>query len=172
LPNKLPASISKQALILIGLSLASAATAAPPATSAAAASRLAHWLAQARAVTLTRDDWGIAHIRGSTDAEAVFGTIYAQAEDDFNRVETNYITALGRTAEAEGESAIYLDLRQKLFVDQEDLRRRYGASPQWLKLLMNAWADGLNYYLYLHPFAGTTAPPFILSRGSSYRAMP
>ncbi|HXC07812.1 MAG TPA: penicillin acylase family protein, partial [Steroidobacteraceae bacterium] len=144
-------SISKQALVLIGLSLASATMAAPPATSAAAASRLARWQAQARAVTLTRDDWGIAHIRGSTDAEAVFGMIYAQAEDDFNRVETNYITALGRTAEAEGESAVYLDLRQKLFVDPEVLRKRYGASPQWLKLLMNAWADGLNYYLYLHP---------------------
>ena len=52
-------SISKQALLLIGLSLASAA--APPATSATAASHLARWQAQARAVTLTRDDWGIAH---------------------------------------------------------------------------------------------------------------
>jgi len=145
-------SISKPALILIGLSLASAAAAAPPpAISTTPASRLARWQGQARAVTLTRDDWGIAHIRGGTDAEAVFGMIYAQAEDDFNRVETNYITALGRTAEAEGESAVYLDLRQKLFVDSKDLRKRYGASPRWLKLLMNAWADGLNYYLYLHP---------------------
>jgi acyl-homoserine-lactone acylase len=144
-------SISKRVLILAGLVLASAATAAQPATSAESASRLARWQRQARAVTVTRDDWGIAHIRGSTDAEAVFGMIYAQAEDDFNRVETNYITALGRSAEAEGESAVYSDLRQKLFVDPEDLRKRYGASPQWLKLLMNAWADGLNYYLYLHP---------------------
>ena len=145
-------SISKPALILIGLSLASAAAAAPPpAISTTPASRLARWQGQARAVTLTRDDWGIAHIRGGTDAEAVFGMIYAQAEDDFNRGETNYITALGRTAEAEGESAVYLDLRQKLFVDSKDLRKRYGASPRWLKLLMNAWADGLNYYLYLHP---------------------
>jgi acyl-homoserine-lactone acylase len=144
-------SISKQALILIALSLASAATAAQPATPAESASLLARWQRQARAVTVTRDDWGIAHISGSTDAEAVFGMIYAQAEDDFNRVETNYLTALGRTAEAEGESAIYADLRQKLFVDPADLRKRYGASPQWLKLLMNAWADGLNYYLYLHP---------------------
>jgi acyl-homoserine-lactone acylase len=144
-------SISKQALIMVGLSLAFAATAAQPATPAESASRLAHWQRRARAVTVTRDDWGIAHIRGGTDAEAVFGMIYAQAEDDFNRVEANYLTALGRTAEAEGESAIYADLRQRLFVDPEDLRKRYGASPQWLKLLMDAWADGLNYYLYLHP---------------------
>ena len=144
-------SISKQALILIALSLTSAAATAQPATSTESAAELARWQREARAVTVTRDDWGIAHVRGTTDADAVFGMIYAQAEDDFNRVETNYITALGRSAEAEGESGIYADLRQKLFVDPEDLRRRYGASPQWLKRLMNAWADGLNYYLYIHP---------------------
>ena len=53
-----------------------------------------------------RDDWGIAHIHGKTDADAVFGLVYAQAEDDFNRVETNYINSMGRLAEAEGESEI------------------------------------------------------------------
>ena len=62
------------------------------------------WEAEARAVSITRDDWGIAHVHGKTDADAVFGMIYAQAEDDFNRVETNYMTALGRPAEAEGEA--------------------------------------------------------------------
>ncbi len=66
---------------------------------------------------IIRDDWGIAHIYGKTDADAVFGMIYAQAEDDFNRVETNYINAMGRLAEAEGESKIYQDLRMKLFID-------------------------------------------------------
>ena len=65
----------------------------------------ARWEQEARAVTITRDDWGIAHVHGKTDADAVFGMIYAQAEDDFNRVETNYLNALGRLAEAEGESA-------------------------------------------------------------------
>ena len=67
----------------------------------------ARWEREARNVTIIRDDWGIAHAYGKTDADAVFGMIYAQAEDDFNRVETNYINALGRLAEAEGESKIY-----------------------------------------------------------------
>jgi acyl-homoserine-lactone acylase len=111
----------------------------------------ARWRAQAERVTITRDDWGIAHVRGKSDADAVFGMIYAQAEDDFNRVETNYLTALGRTAEAEGEKAIWSDLRAKLYMDTDDLRARYSASPAWLKRLMNAWADGLNYYLAAHP---------------------
>ncbi len=106
---------------------------------------------EARDVTITRDTWGIAHIHGKTDADAVFGMIYAQAEDDFNRVETNFINAMGRLAEAEGEREIYRDLRMKLFIDPDTLRADYAASPAWLQALMTAWADGLNYYLQTHP---------------------
>src|SRR5665213_1300926 len=102
-------------------------------------------------VTIVRDDWGIAHVYGKTDADAVFGAVYAQAEDDFNRIETNYLNSLGRLAEAEGESKIYQDLRQKLFIDPNELKTQYTASPAWLKALMNAFADGLNYYLAKHP---------------------
>ena len=112
---------------------------------------LARWEQQARNVTIIRDDWGIAHVYGKTDADAVFGAVYAQAEDDFNRVETNYINAMGRLAEAEGESRIYQDLRMKLFIDPVELKKEYEASPAWLKSLMNAFADGLNYYLAKHP---------------------
>ncbi|HEY0778068.1 MAG TPA: penicillin acylase family protein, partial [Gemmatirosa sp.] len=115
------------------------------------AADLARWAREAQAVTIVRDDWGIPHVRGTTDADAVFGLIYAQAEDDFDRVETNYLTALGRTAEAEGESAVYRDLRAKLFADPDTLRLRYATSPVWLRRLMDAWADGLNAYLHAHP---------------------
>src|SRR5579859_6936714 len=111
----------------------------------------ARWKAEASQVTIVRDDWGIAHIHGKTDADAVFGMIYAQCEDDFNRVETNYLTALGLRAEDEGEPAIWQDLRQRLFIDPEDLKRDYAASPDWLKKLMDAWADGANFYLARHP---------------------
>ncbi|MGA8276989.1 MAG: penicillin acylase family protein [Rhodanobacteraceae bacterium] len=106
---------------------------------------------EAEAVTISRDDWGIAHVHGRTDADAVFGMTYAQAEDDFNRVETNYTTALGRTAEAKGKSAIWMDLRQKLYIEPMELKKLYVQSPHWLQALMNAWADGLNYYLATHP---------------------
>lgn len=111
----------------------------------------ARWEKEARNVTIIRDDWGIAHVYGKRDADAVFGMIYAQAEDDFNRVETNYINAMGRLAEAEGESKVYQDLRMKLFIDPEEMKAKYEASPAWLKNLMNAFADALNYYLQKHP---------------------
>jgi acyl-homoserine-lactone acylase len=111
---------------------------------------LARWQRYAANVTITRDDWGIAHVHGKSDADAVFGMIYAQAEDDFNRVETNYLNSLGRLSEADGQSKIYQDLRQKLFVDPVELKKDYAASPAWLQELMDAWADGLNFYLFKH----------------------
>ncbi|MEZ5288985.1 MAG: penicillin acylase family protein, partial [Vicinamibacterales bacterium] len=106
---------------------------------------------RAEGVTITRDDWGIAHVKAKTDADAVFGLMYAQAEDDFNRVETNFINSQGRLAEAEGEKEIYRDLRMKLFIDPADMRAEYEKAPDWLKQLMDAWAEGLNYYLATHP---------------------
>ncbi len=108
------------------------------------------WAQHAKDTTIVRDDWGIAHVYGKTDADAVFGMIYAQAEDDFNRVETNYINSLGRLAEVEGESKIFQDLRMKIYIDPNGLKKEFAASPAWLRKLMVAWADGLNFYLSKH----------------------
>jgi len=116
-------------------------------------SEMLRWKARATNVTITRDTWGIAHVNGRTDADTVFGAIYAQAEDDFSRIEANYLTALGRTAEADGEKAVWADLRQRLYVDPATLQAQYHDSPDWLRKLMEAWADGLNYYLATHPAA-------------------
>ena len=116
------------------------------------------WRQHAEHVLIIRDNWGIAHVYGKSDVDAVFGMIYAQAEDDFNRIERNYLNGLGWLAQAEGESAIYSDLRERLFIDVATLQRQYRLSPAWLKTLMIAWSDGLNYYLSKH---ANTAPKVI-----------
>ncbi|WUR15723.1 acylase [[Empedobacter] haloabium] len=123
--------------------------------------------ALAARVTILRDKWGIPHVYGKTDADAVFGMLYAQAEDDFNRVERNFITALGRAAEVDGEKALYDDLRMKLFIRPDQLQAQYQASPAWLKKLMNAWADGLNWYLHTHP----DVRPALLTRFEPWMAL-
>lgn len=117
--------------------------------------------------SIQRDDWGIAHVKGKTDADAVFGMIYAQAEDDFNRIEMNYLTNLGRVAEAEGEKAIWQDLRQRLWVDPADLKAKYAQSPVWLRTLMQAWAAGLNQYLADHP----EVKPKVITRFEPWMAL-
>ncbi|HXP66059.1 MAG TPA: penicillin acylase family protein, partial [Steroidobacteraceae bacterium] len=109
------------------------------------------WQQHAKRVNIVRDNWGIAHVYGKTDADAVFGMIYAQAEDDFNRIERNYLNGLGWMAQSEGEPAIYSDLRERLFIDVDRLKAQYSGSPPWLKSLMDAWSEGLNYYLAKHP---------------------
>lgn len=111
----------------------------------------ARWKASAKNVTILRDTWGIPHVFGKSDADAVFGLLYAQAEDDFNRVELNYINAFGRLAEVEGEGAVWRDLRVKLYNSPARMKAQYAASPVWLKKLMVSFADGLNYYLHTHP---------------------
>ena len=135
-------------LCFVPLNAALAATAAPVPLAGA---ELARMQAQAKRVTIVRDKWGIPHVYGNNDADAVFGLLYAQAEDDFRRVERNYINALGRLAEVEGEAELYRDLRMKLFINPDFLKAQYRQSPAWLKKLMVAFADGLNYYLATHP---------------------
>ena len=127
------------------------------------------WEQRAANITIIRDDWGVPHVYGRTDADAVFGAMYAQAEDDFNRVETNYLNSMGRLAEAEGEGerAIWQDLRMKLFVSEDSLRAQYERSPEWLVALMNAWADGLNYYLHTH----ADVEPRVITRFEPWMAL-
>jgi acyl-homoserine-lactone acylase len=128
---------------------------------------MSDWRAQAARVTIVRDTWGIPHIDGRDDADAVFGMMYAQAEDDFPRIEANYLAALGRSAEANGENAIWADLRQRFFVDEVTLKAEYARSPAWLKKLMQGWADGLNFYLATHP----QVKPEVLTRFEPWMAL-
>ncbi len=107
---------------------------------------------QAKQVSIIRDNWGIPHIYGKTDADAVFGLLYAQCEDDFKRVEMNYIEKLGRMAEVKGEPELYNDLLIRMMIDSADAITDYKNSAPWLKKLLNAFADGVNYYLYKNPF--------------------
>lgn len=127
----------------------------------------ARWVEFRENVTIIRDDWGIAHIYGKTDADAVFGMIYAQAEDDFNRIEKNYLNAMGRLAEAEGVTALYRDLRMKLFIQPDNMKALYAESPEYLQTLMDAWADGLNYFLETHP----DVTPRVLTRFEPWMAL-
>lgn len=109
------------------------------------------WKQQAKNVTIIRDNWGIPHVYGNTDADAVFGLLYAQCEDDFARVEMNYVEKLGRKSEVTGEQDIYNDLYVRLVIDSAAAVTDYNKAPLWLKQLLTAWSDGINYYLYTHP---------------------
>lgn len=109
------------------------------------------WVKQAQRVEIIRDKWGIAHIYGQTDADAVFGMLYAQCEDDFKRIELNYIEKLGRLSEIEGEKTLYNDLQIRLLIDSTQAINDYKKAEPWMKKLLEAYADGINFYLYKNP---------------------
>ncbi|MFN2458954.1 MAG: penicillin acylase family protein [Chitinophagaceae bacterium] len=115
---------------------------------------------QAKRVTIVRDRWGIPHIYGKTDADAVFGLMYAQCEESFERVERNYIDKLGRLSEIEGESYLYHDLQMRLLYDTTAAIADYNNSPPWLKKLLQAFSDGIHYYLAKNP----EVKPLLLER--------
>jgi acyl-homoserine-lactone acylase len=125
------------------------------------------WHLQASQVTIIRDHFGVPHIYGKSDADAVFGLLYAQCEDDFKRVEMNYIEKLGRMSEVKGESSLADDLYIKLIIDSAAAVADYKKSPIWLQKLLNAYADGINYYLYKHP----AVKPLLISRFKPWYAL-
>jgi acyl-homoserine-lactone acylase len=122
---------------------------------------------RAQKVTIIRDDFGVPHIYAKTDADAVFGLLYTQAEDDFKRIERNYVWATGRLAEVEGEQAIFSDLRARLFMTVDEAKVAYAGAPDGLKALCDAFADGLNYYLQTHP----NVEPMLLTRFEPWMPM-
>jgi acyl-homoserine-lactone acylase len=157
-------SAMKKLVVIAALVLSACSTqpAAPPENS-----ELTAWKQRAQNITIVRDDWGVPHIYGKTDADVVFGLMYAQAEDDFNRVETNFINSQGRLAEAEGEAEIWRDLRMKLFIDPADMKAEYAKAEPWLKALMDSWADGLNFYLATH----TDVKPRVIAKFEPWMAL-
>ncbi|MDW3648403.1 MAG: penicillin acylase family protein [Bacteroidia bacterium] len=134
---------------------------------------IARWEKRAEGIEIIRDSWGIPHVYGKTDADAIFGMLYVQCEDDFARVERNYLDATGQMALAYGEDYIYHDLRARMFLDSVEAKAYYAKSPQWMKDLCDAFADGINFYLYKHPEVKTDYltrfepwMPFTFSEGS------
>lgn len=123
-------------------------------------SEISRWEKQSKNVTIIRDNFGVPHIYGKTDADAVFGLLYAQCEDDFKRVEMNYIEKLGRLSEVNGEKELYNDLLIRLVIDTGDAIKDYTNAPDWLRKILNGYADGINYYLYKNP----QIKPALLSR--------
>lgn len=155
-------------LLTLTLALAPACSKAPEAINAPGASQTDGRLAaRAARVEIIRDDYGVPHIYAKTDADAIFGMLYAQAEDDFARIERNYIWATGRLAEVAGEGALYSDLRARLYMSTDEAKAAYAASPEWLKDLCDAYADGLNYYLETHP----EVTPALLTRFEPWMPM-
>jgi acyl-homoserine-lactone acylase len=112
---------------------------------------IARYKQQAASVTIIRDNYGTPHIYSKTDAGVVFGLMYTQCEENFKGIERNYLYQLGRQSEADGTTPLYTDVQLQLIADSADAIKDYNNSAPSFKKLLDAFADGMNYYLYKHP---------------------
>lgn len=110
--------------------------------------RAPSWVGQ---YTIERDEWGVPHIYGRSDAAVVFGLAYAQAEDNFPQIEEDMLRALGRAANLYGETALAGDLVRAAFEVQRHAHEEYTREPPERRVLWDAWAAGINHYLAMHP---------------------
>jgi len=109
----------------------------------------AHALAEK--VTIIRDDFGVPHVFGPTDASVVFGATYARAEDEFHYMEQAYIKLLGRAASVSGPDWLQWDIfLRKLEIEKHSRQEYLKASPE-IKALCDAFADGMNFFLKTRP---------------------
>ncbi len=123
--------------------------------------------AMARTVTIYRDRYGVPYVHGPTDASAVFGFAYAQAEDHFSQVEDSYIHALGRAAEAYGASKIAEDWLNRALEVASLSRAEYERLGPRPRQLCDAFAAGLNYFLA----SRTEVKPRLLTRFESWHVL-
>jgi len=107
--------------------------------------------ALARTVTIYRDTYGVPHVFGRTDASTVFGFAYAQAEDNFWRVEENFINALGRASEVYGPKSLGEDRLNRALEIPRLAQEEYARLDQHMRLLCDSFAAGFNYYIARHP---------------------
>ena len=105
----------------------------------------------ARNVTIYRDTYGVPHVFGRTDASTAFGFAYAQAEDNFWRVEENFINALGRASEVYGEKSLDEDRLNRALEIPRLAREEYSRLDKHMRSLCDAFAAGFNFYLARHP---------------------
>jgi len=108
----------------------------------------------ARNVTIYRDQYGIPHVFGRTDAATAFGFGYAQAEDNYPRIEDNYLRSLGRSAEVRGEAAFDADRLNRTLEIPRLARAEYRRLPAPMRAIVDGYAAGINDWLVRHPVTG------------------
>ncbi len=127
---------------------------------------IAHWQKRAQAVTIYRDKWGVAHAHGRSDADAVFGSTYAYAEDRFAQMEPYYYGALGRRAEADGEEAANWDIFVRSLEVETLSKAEYAGESAANRAIAEAVADALNFFLHTHP----NVKPKVITRFEPWHA--
>ncbi len=107
--------------------------------------------AHAYRAEIVRDEWGVPHIYGKTDADVAYGVAQAHAEDDFATLQDVVAMTRGRYGAIAGEDGAQFDYVLALLDARGTAHRRYGTLKPRTRAVMDAYATGLNDYAAAHP---------------------
>jgi len=102
-------------------------------------------------VRIVRDDHGVPHIFGATDADVSFGIAYAHSEDDFSTLQEVVAMTRSRLGAATGAEGAKVDYAAKLLDTDGTVARHYDALPADVRALLDGYARGMNLYADRHP---------------------
>ena len=102
-------------------------------------------------VEIVRDQFGVPHINGKTDADVAYGLAYAHAEDDFGVLQEVVAMTRGRAGAMMGSDGAPIDYVEQLLGIRDTIRRDYGKIPADVRAVMDAYAAGLNHYADKNP---------------------
>jgi acyl-homoserine-lactone acylase len=102
-------------------------------------------------IEIVRDEFGVPHINGKTDADAAYGLAYAHSEDDFGTIEDVIAMTRGRYGAIAGADGAKVDYVQALLGARDTAHRRYGSLTPEVRAVLEGYAAGLNHYAEKHP---------------------
>jgi acyl-homoserine-lactone acylase len=100
---------------------------------------------------IVRDEYGVPHINGATDADTAYGLAYAHAEDDFATIEDVVAMTRGRYGALAGSDGAKVDYVMHLLGARETAEKRYMELSPEVRAVAEAYAAGLNHYVSKHP---------------------
>ena len=100
---------------------------------------------------IIRDEWGVPHIYGKTDADVAYGVARAHAEDDFFTLQDVVAMTRGRYGAIKGEEGAMFDYVLALLDARGTAEREYETLAPRTRAVLEAYAAGLNDYAAAHP---------------------
>lgn len=101
---------------------------------------------------ILRDNWGVPHVFGKTDADAAYGLAWAQCEDDWVNVEDGILLAHAKMASVRGKEFAKFDYVVQLFKVRAFVEAKYESEISAdVRAVIDAYADGINHFAALHP---------------------
>jgi len=103
-------------------------------------------------IDIVRDDFGVPHIFGKTDAEVAYGLAWAHAEDDFETIQIGYLAGNNLLSKHIGNKGLGADFISQFIGSNSLFEKKYNSEiSEDYKKIVKAYASGLNRYALKNP---------------------